>query len=111
LSLVQEFAFGTGRRLIVNYTSSAEDHRPPFDVSRGLLEMPSETENGLQKNDAASQSGRQNPLARRTAKGLARGLKQWKINGAVWEDGSPIRANPPRDGIELWKIKVGYVRA
>lgn len=79
---LQEFAFGTGRRLIVNYTSHVADHRPPFDVSRKLLEVSNEAKEG---NSRARKTARGNPLARRTAKGLARGLKQWKINGAIWE--------------------------
>jgi hypothetical protein len=88
---LQEFAFGTGRRLIVNYTSNVADHRPPFDVSRKLLEVSNEAEDERQLtgatkgNSGARKTTRGNPLARRTAKGLARGLKQWKINGALWE--------------------------
>lgn len=36
-----------------------------------------------------------------------RELADWTINGLAWKDGTPLRANPPRDGIELWRIKVG----
>lgn len=80
---LQEFAFGTGRRLIVNSTSN--------DVSRKLLEVSNEAEDerqltgATQGNSGARKTARGNPLARRTAKGLSRGLKQWKINGAIWE--------------------------
>jgi hypothetical protein len=37
-----------------------------------------------------------------------RELAEWTINGLAWKDGTPLRANPPREGIELWAIKVGY---
>jgi hypothetical protein len=36
-----------------------------------------------------------------------RELADWTINGLAWKDGTPLRANPSRDGIELWRIKVG----
>lgn len=32
---------------------------------------------------------------------------QWDVNGVVWQDTiNRILANPQRDGLELWKVKV-----
>jgi hypothetical protein len=36
----------------------------------------------------------------------------WVVNGKTWDSSeSSIYANPPRDGLELWLIKVGGCEA
>lgn len=111
----QKFAFGRRRRLeeVDNNLQTPVidlddvDATPATDAQDGRKLATATQPMQSQPHGNGRSRGRSNPLARRSAKQMTRGLKQWKINSAVWEDGSPLRYNPSRDSLELWLFEVG----